>query len=180
MSGASPVVRARFKPGLKADFDRFREARNLTESDALKLAVARLLQDEGARQLTGPDAGQGSEIELQSFTFRVPKGTGAELVKRAAARGWVPSRWLSAFMQTHLDGAVILSDAELMAVEAQTRELAALGRNINQIAKALNIAHHETERVKLEMLSELAQVVKESRAKIRELIKAGRGVMGAE
>jgi hypothetical protein len=40
-----------------------------------------------------------------------------------------------------------MTDQELAVLQASDRELAAIGRNINQIAKALNEAFHETERV---------------------------------
>jgi hypothetical protein len=60
----------------------------------------------------------------------------------------------------------------LNALHASTRELAALGRNINQIARALNAAFYEKDRVKLAQLDALRQLIDRNRAAIRNLVRA--------
>jgi ABC-type uncharacterized transport system ATPase subunit len=68
---------------------------------------------------------------------------------------------------------------EIQALLASSRELAALGRNINQIAHALNSAFHETERVKLEQLAAVHGAVLENRAAIRALVRASQNAWDA-
>jgi hypothetical protein len=74
----------------------------------------------------------------------------------------------------------VLTEIELLAVEAVNRELGAIGRNINQIARALNEAHFQTERVRLDRLTELSEKIDSTREAIRGLVRASRNSWGVE
>ena len=89
-----------------------------------------------------------------------------------------PSRWISSLVQTALMKEPVLMEAELLALEESNRELAALGRNLNQIARALNTAFHETERVRLDLLGELKGAIDDNRKRILALVRASRGAWG--
>ena len=65
-----------------------------------------------------------------------------------------------------------MGDTELQELRASNRELAAIGRNLNQIAKALNEAFHETERVRLDRLTELGRAIEGNRVAIQSLVRA--------
>ena len=70
-----------------------------------------------------------------------------------------------------------MTDDELTALVAANRELAAIGRNINQIARALNEARLigaavDANHVKLEQLAELREAITRNRAAIRALVRA--------
>lgn len=86
-----------------------------------------------------------------------------------------PSRWISSLVQVNLMQQPVLTDVELLKLEENIRELAALGRNLNQIAKALNAAFHETDRLKLEHLLRLRDAIQANRDTINELVRASRG-----
>jgi hypothetical protein len=90
--------------------------------------------------------------------------------------GFAPSRWIAALVQSNLTRQPVLTDAELQAVLESNRELAALGRNLNQVAKALNEAFHETDRVRFDLIQELADEVRMNRNAIRSLVRASRDV----
>lgn len=57
---------------------------------------------------------------------------------RAAARGMRPATYVSVLTRSHLRKLAPLPKEELLAMEHCIGELAAIGRNINQIAKAAN------------------------------------------
>ena len=101
-----------------------------------------------------------------------------EVKARAKRRGLAPSRWISALVQTALMKEPVLTEAELLVLEESNRELAALGRNLNQIARALNVAFHETERVRLDLLGELKAAIEDNRKSILALVRASRGAWG--
>jgi hypothetical protein len=90
------------------------------------------------------------------------------------------TRWISALVQSHVASTPVLTEAELLAVEAANRELGAIRRNINQIARALNEAHFQTERVRLDRLAELSEKIDSMRAANRGLVRASRNACGAE
>lgn len=57
---------------------------------------------------------------------------------RAAARGMRPATYVSVLTRSHLRSLTPLPKEELLAMKRSIAELASLGRNINQIARAAN------------------------------------------
>lgn len=60
------------------------------------------------------------------------------LEARAAARGLRPATYVSVLTRSHLRSLAPLPKDELLALKRSIAELASIGRNINQIAKAAN------------------------------------------
>lgn len=185
MPGPSPVVRARLKPELHKRFEALRLAEGLSESELLQRAVQNELEGSGrpARSAPAhiaklPAAGEG--VETTRLTVRLPAFVREAAAKRAAARSLRVTPWVAALVQSHVAATPVLTEAELQVVEASNRELAAIGRNINQIARALNEAHFETERVRLDRLAELSEKIESTREAIRGLVRASRNAWGAE
>jgi len=90
---------------------------------------------------------------------------------RAKIKGMAPSRWLASLTQSNLMRHPVMTDDELTTLRATNRELAAISRNINQIARALNNHLYETERVKIEKLEELRQLIIANRDAIHALVR---------
>ncbi len=61
------------------------------------------------------------------------------LQARSAARCLAPATYASVLLRAHLRALTPVPEAELRAIRLSIRELAAIGRNLNQIALA---AHH--------------------------------------
>jgi hypothetical protein len=57
---------------------------------------------------------------------------------RAEARGMRPATYVSVLIRSHLRQLAPLPKDELLALKRSIAELATIGRNINQIAKAMN------------------------------------------
>ncbi len=57
---------------------------------------------------------------------------------RAAARGMRPATYISVLTRAHLRSLTPLPKEEFLALKRSIGELASIGRNINQIAKAAN------------------------------------------
>ena len=68
--------------------------------------------------------------------------------------------------------APVVTDAELVRLRESIRELNYIGRNINQIAKALNENFHETDRVNLATLKRLEATIDKNMDAIYEFIGA--------
>lgn len=188
MPGPSPVVRARLKPELHKRFEALRLAQGLSESELLQRAVENELQ--GAGRSTRPSAAavvaparppaDGDVSEVTRLTVRVPAYVREAASQRAQAKGLRVTPWVAALVQSHVAATPVLTDTELQAVEAANRELGAIGRNINQIARALNEAHFQTERVRLDRLAELSEKIDSMREAVRGLVRASRNAWGVE
>jgi Bacterial mobilisation protein (MobC) len=57
---------------------------------------------------------------------------------RAAARGMAPATFVSVLVRSHLRNLAPLPKEELLALKRSVAELGAIGRNLNQIARAVN------------------------------------------
>jgi hypothetical protein len=60
------------------------------------------------------------------------------LCERATARGMAPATYVSVLVRAHLRSLAPLPKEELMALKRGVAELGAFGRNLNQIARAVN------------------------------------------
>ncbi|MBK6598384.1 MAG: plasmid mobilization relaxosome protein MobC [Proteobacteria bacterium] len=69
---------------------------------------------------------------------RLRHGDRLILRERASARGMAPATYVSVLVRAHLRQLAPLPKAELMALKRLTAELGAIGRNLNQIAHAMN------------------------------------------
>lgn len=77
------------------------------------------------------------EIGGKKVTFRLLPGDALLLQERATARGTAPATYISILVRAHLRQLTPLPKDELRAFREQVRELRAIGRNVNQIARIL-------------------------------------------
>jgi hypothetical protein len=66
------------------------------------------------------------------------------LRERARARGMPTSTYVSLLIRSHLRSLAPLPTTELMALKRSIAEVGAVGRNLNQIARAVNQGEHST------------------------------------
>jgi len=165
-------LKARVQPEVKAAFERCARSRHMTESELLRTLV---MAEIGQRSsLYEPAKLHLSSLNTERVTVRLAAFLRDAAKERARTGGMALGRWVAALVQANVTSLPVLTDAELAAVLATNRELAAIGRNINQIARNLNEGFQETERVKLEKLQELAAAIASERQAIRELVRASR------
>ncbi len=173
-----PVLKTLVETETKTRFRNLAKTRGLSESELLRSVVLVVTdQDVAADQPIKPEA---ENSELERMTVRLPGFLMEAAKQRGKAKGMAASRWVAALVQANLTGKPVMTDKELAELQASNRELAAIGRNINQIAKALNEAFHETERVRLDTLAVLSQSISENRAAIRSLVRASQQAWEAE
>jgi len=189
MAGSSPIVKTRLKDPMHARFVAEMEKRKLSESELLRLALTHFFEGTASNSEKVPASEEISAtlIEpapelagLERTTIWMPAFLMNAVRERAAAKGTTFSRWISALVQSNLMRYPVLMEAELQAVEASTRELAAIGRNINQIARVLNESFFQTERVRIDKLAELSAQISKTREAIATLVRASRNVWRAD
>jgi hypothetical protein len=163
-----PVLKTLIEPTTKARFRNIAKARGLSESELLRSVILVVTgEDKTADQPIKPD-----KPDIVRTTVRMPRFLAEAASARAKSKGMALARWIAALVQSNLTHQPVMTDNELTVLLAGNRELAAVGRNLNQIARALNEAFHETERVKLETLAELREVITQHRAAVRALVRA--------
>jgi hypothetical protein len=101
-----------------------------------------------------------------------------ELGRLAAQRRWYRSAYLANLLYAHVDRRPVLCHDEVNAVRQVARQLADIGRNINQIARKANI---EPERVDLSAVDFhlIRMLLDVETAAVKELVHANLRTWGA-
>ena len=141
----------------------------LAEAAWLRQVIESKLQ-QSTRPVPDDVAMEDSETG-QRISVRLLAGDRLLLKDRAMARGTAPATYVSILVRSHLRQLVPLPKDELRAFRDQVRELRTIGRNINQIARALNRGEIDEVSVRDELRAfvKLATAMRES---TRALLKA--------
>ena len=173
---------ARVDAQTKAAFKALAEQRGCRESDLIVAAIHAMTGTEPA----APPARRGSALEaateispalplvseklerqrektaMKRIYVRVPEFLYKGVKRQVSAKRMNGARaWVSALIQSNLLRAPVMTVAQLVELRRSRMELAAMGRNLNQIARNLNLAPSEFERVRLELLQDLNKKLNE-------------------
>ncbi len=147
-----------------------------TESQLLDWLVGQVLKDEVATNTV-------EEIGPRTKTLQVKVNPRMkeEVEQRAMASGnGSASTYLYLMVKAHLSKKPSFTEKELDEVHRGGNQLAALGRNINQIAKALNTSLDNAHLVMAVDFAEIANEVNTYRDAIRKLMQANLAAWGVE
>jgi len=177
-----PILRARVDEDLKSLFLQKAEALNLSESELLRQVVSEFFahaknkdEVEDVLKSVEPDA---ENAEIEKMTIRLPSFLVDAAKEKAKAKGMATSRWIAALVQSSLMQKPVMADQALNELRTNIRELNAIGRNINQMARALNESKNNTDKVKLDNLDLLRNYLDRNIAFVRGLIRASQQAWG--
>jgi hypothetical protein len=108
-----------------------------TESALLKQLLGVMLRSVGDEVLSEARRDEGG-LRLARLTVRLQPSDQVLLRDRAVARALPAATYVSVLVRAHLRSLTPLPKNELLALKRSIAELAAIGRNINQIAKIAN------------------------------------------
>ena len=148
--GCTETLKAHVSPEIKLQAKAIADREFLSEAAWLKRLVL--------REIRACDGARGNErepcradgVRRPSREAHGPNGCGKPILvrlrdedrllldARAEARGMRPATYVSVLIRSHLRQLAPLPKDELLALKRSIAELAAIGRNINQIAKAVN------------------------------------------
>jgi predicted DNA binding CopG/RHH family protein len=134
---APPFVAARVTPEMKTLLRMLAEREQITES-----ALVRQLLEVMLRRSTAEGFPQLEALEKVSRDARLSVRLASEdrilLSGRATARGMPSATYVSVLVRSHLRNLAPLPKEELSALKRSVAELGAIGRTLNQIARAAN------------------------------------------
>jgi len=166
---ASPLIATRASQDKKARFRALATSRGMDESKLLTLLIDRVLERNAAPVRLQPAL--HAESRSARLTIRLRAGDGPLLVRRAQARGMKPATYLAALTRAHLRGNPSLPMGELAQVKRAVAELSAIGRTLNQIARAAD-QHEVISPTLAERLQAVSSEVERLRISIADLVKA--------
>lgn len=153
----------------KTQFELMAKRRNLSPSELLRRLV---LVEIGKNDVFDTVEPVLQRVGTTRLTVRLAEFLMDSVKLRAESKGMASSRWVSALVQSHISNAPVATEKEAMMLRAIVRELAAIGRNVNQIARHLNATPNDNWQVDLDALSELPKKIEIAKQKIRIVLKA--------
>lgn len=144
--GSEPFVKARVTAGMKDAFDRYASAKNATPAAGLKALVQHVVRSAqiDAGEMTPPKA---PPLRSERVTVRFSTEEIQALQPLAQEFGGV-REWIVALVRSRIrPGAPQFTLKEVQALYESNRELWALGRNVNQIAHAMNLDMQQSGRL---------------------------------
>jgi hypothetical protein len=129
------VLGAAVDAGRKAEFEAVAQAKSVTASRLLGELIDDFLHREPRPAQVLPPLGgpKSKEVAVRLTPFHY-----AELQRRADLQQWSRSTYLANLFYIHLDAKPRFRVDEVGALRQIARELANIGRNVNQIAKSLH------------------------------------------
>ena len=159
------LIACRVTSETKARVRRLAERDGITESALLRQlldVVLRTAAPDESPTMAPPDKVNREarlNVRLEPEDWRL-------LRERARARGMASATYLSYLARSHLRGAAPLPRAEYTLLKQSVEQLASVGRNLNQIARAVN----QGERPVMQGRAEVAAMIKVSES-LRDHVK---------
>ena len=138
----------------------------ITESALVKQLLGAVLRT-SALDASPSSPTDGQRNRDSRLTVRLAPEDLTLLKERAGSRSMASATYAAVLLRSHLRNAVPLPKEELLALKRSIAELGAIGRNLNQIARAVNSG----ERVSLPGRQELLAMLKIGDA-LRDHVKA--------
>lgn len=160
-------------PEKKQQFAALADSKDMTESELLALLVDHVLGTNPApgpaRELSGDDGEEGGASER--VTLRLRPGDRRQIEARAAQRDMKPGSYLVALVHAHVRRQAPLPVAELNQLKVAVGELSAVGRNLNQLARAANAGEVPVDGLSTTLQAALRQV-DDVRRQVADLVRA--------
>jgi hypothetical protein len=134
---APPFVAARVTPEMKTLLRVLAEREQITESALVRELLEAMLRRSAAEGFPKVEA-QEKQSRDARLTIRLAPDDRILLSGRATARHMPSATYASVLVRSHLRNLAPLPKEELSALKRCVAELGAIGRNLNQIARAAN------------------------------------------
>lgn len=161
------IVKTRLSEGEKKAWQSFCRTNGVSESDMLRMMIQRVCGE--AVPIDFP--GLGDEKKTGKVTIRLTGTEHRKLIERAKQEGYTNrTNWTTAIVLAALHREPVLTDDEVATLRESNRELAAIGRNLNQVARALNIEFRESDKLKQEAIEKLAERIEQHKDQVAGLL----------
>jgi antitoxin component of RelBE/YafQ-DinJ toxin-antitoxin module len=160
-----PLIKAEVDSNQKTAFRHAAKSQGMTETELLRQMVNQVI---GAKQEgAAPEKINRSHRTTVSFT----KKEFDHMTKRSRGDGFSRhTAWIVGLVRAVLYRDPTFAADEIDVLRESNREIAAIGRNLNQIARAINVDFREGERLKRAEIKALSDDLAAHRQKVAALI----------
>ncbi|CAN0639451.1 Plasmid mobilization relaxosome protein MobC [Burkholderia cepacia] len=157
---------------LKRDWVAYCRSHGISPSDATRQVIRKLIGRE-------PHAAASTQIDLSGASrvkarveVRVTVDEHRAVAAIAAAEGFSVNSWIVALIRARLTGSPQFGQGELEQLASSNSRLLAIGRNLNQITRALNAAPTDLARFRPEVIESLASEIKSHTTTVGALVQS--------
>ncbi len=148
----------------KSNWQQYCRSNGVSESNMM-----RMLMNKAAPDIA--DICEFKEAKTNKVTIRLSNEDMNKLAVQAEEEGYLnQTSWVTASVLANINRTPVLTKDETNALRESNRQLAAIGRNINQIARVLNIEFRQSDRITAEMIELLSKSLDEHREEVYRLI----------
>jgi hypothetical protein len=133
---ADAFIQCRVTPKIKALVRALARRDQITESALVKQLLQVVLRSSAAAGSSRPEP-QRAPRDTRLY-IRLDPNDRLLLNERAAARGMPAATYVAVFVRSHLRSLAPLPKQELLVLKSAVAEFGAIGRNLNQIARAMS------------------------------------------
>lgn len=151
------------------------DSKGLTEAALFRQIVLDYL---GSKPITAAVQEPEEVQEYKRLSVYLPFFLHKAVATRAKSNGIKSSTWVANLIQSNLTQRPVMLHNEIGALNSSNRELAAVGRNINQIAKALNERPGDASVLNRSYFDALLVAVGKNRNAIRSLLRSSQRAWG--
>ena len=167
---AEAFVQCRVTPEMKTLLRTLAEREQITESALVRQLLEVMLRRSALEAFPKLKALEKMSRNAR-FSIRLVPEDRMLLSKTAAARGMRTATYVSVLVRSHLRNLAPLPKEELLALKRSVAELGAIGRNLNQIARAVNQGGRPSEPGR-EDLRAMLRVAEALRDHVKTLLRA--------
>lgn len=171
------IIRFRCSDELKARFEEAAKRANLNDSELGRAVFERAFpKKETDSQADKPQESKDTSdakqygLRTEKITIRLTEAEHKEVEARGKLLGMGKPTWVMRLIRAHLTKQPQLTDIEVRTLREATRELSYVGRNLNQVAHALNINLNEKDRASAALIAEIHNRVEEMRGQIKAVL----------
>lgn len=146
------------------------KARGVTPSEAFRQVVAKLTAATGSAPLF-PDAVDTATKKIRK-EVRLTTGELHRAEALAKREGFSLNRWIVALINARLEGGPQLGQHELQGLARSNLQMLAIGRNLNQLAKAANYGIPTGRNSHSDLIDELRTIVIEHTMQVARVMSA--------
>lgn len=159
---------------LQKPWNAFLKRNGETPSNAIKQVIKRLIGVGGKvspsySQLEGLGEGRA---EKKRMVIRWTVSESSAIQEQAGIEISSPQNWVINLVRSHLTRKPQFGMREIEALGESNSQLLRIGRNLNQIAKALNTNPEDTSVIKIERIEQLAEQIELHTNKVSALLEA--------
>lgn len=147
------------------------KSKNLNPSDALRMVVNHLVngQRDNTQHMVVEQAPEKPTVRRE---VKLTQSENKLLEQIADREGFSANKWLVALVRTKLTNSSAFGQVELEHLSASNSHLLAIGRNLNQIAKALNTDDGARSLYRIDLIEELSREIKAHAVLVSKTITA--------